>query len=130
MFTLLERYFFTINSPVLNPDKPQDIIKGIIDERKKLMNGYGGNKKARDKFQEALNPTLFTFSLTGEPTLYPLLGEMIKYLRGLGKITFLVSNGLNPNVIKKLEKSKSLPTQLVISLNAPNKRLYDFWHNS
>lgn len=121
---------FTLSNKVKNPEDPKQIIQGLIEERKRLMNGYGGNKKAEKKFKEALDPTLFTFSLTGEATLYPRLGEMIKELRKMGKITFLVTNGLNPQVIKNLEKNNSLPTQLVISLNAPNRELYDFWHNS
>ena len=101
---------FTLNNKVSNPDKPEEIITGIIEERKRLLNGFGGNERAKEKFKESLDPTLFTFSLTGEPTLYPFLGEMIKYLRNLVKITFLVSNRLNPEVIQELDKKNTLPT--------------------
>jgi len=121
---------FSVCKPVDNPEEPKILIEGLITERKRLMNGFGGNKKARKKLKEALKPTLFTFSLTGEATLYPKLGEMIKELRKQGKITFLVTNGLNPNVIKNLERKKALPTQLVVSLNTPNKKLYNLWHCS
>ena len=55
---------------------------------------------------------------------------MIKELRKRKIITFLVTNGQNPEALKKLEKEKALPTQLTISTNAPNKELFNFWHKS
>jgi tRNA wybutosine-synthesizing protein 1 len=112
-------------------DEPEKIIEGIINARKKLLIGFKSNKKTSEKkFKEALEPTLFTFSLSGEPTLYPKIGGMIKLLRKKGKITFLVTNGQNPDVLRKLEKNKSLPTQLTISMNAPNEELFKIWHRS
>jgi tRNA wybutosine-synthesizing protein 1 len=51
-------------------------------------------------------------------------------LRRNGKSSFLVSNGLYPEVLEKLNKQKALPTQLYISLNSPNKEEYEKWHNS
>lgn len=112
-------------------DEPKEIIDEIIKARKKLMVGFGGDEKiSKKRFKEALEPTLFTFSLSGEATLYPKLDEMIKEIRKRKAITFLVTNGQNPEVIKKLEKNKALPTQLTISMNAPNKELFKKWHNS
>ena len=55
---------------------------------------------------------------------------MIKELRNLGKSTFLVTNGLNPDTLTKLKEKKALPTQLYISLNTPNEKMYNEWHNS
>jgi tRNA wybutosine-synthesizing protein 1 len=121
---------YTLSGEVNKPEEPKELIKRLVEERKRLMNGFGGNEKAKKKLKEAFEPTLFTFSLTGEATLYPRLGEMIKELRKQGKITFLVTNGLNPKFIKKLDKENNLPTQLVVSLNTSNKKLYDLWHCS
>jgi len=66
----------------------------------------------------------FAISLTGEPTLYPKIGELIAELRRQGKTSFLVTNGLCPDVLKKLGDDNCLPTQLYISLNYPNEELF------
>ena len=112
-------------------ENPKKLLDEIIEKRKQLMIGFkGDNKISKLKVKEAFEPTLFTFSLSGEPTLYPRLSGLIKEIRKRKAISFLVTNGLNPEAIKKLEKSKSLPTQLTISMNAPNEKLYKLWHNS
>jgi len=112
-------------------DEPEKIIEGIIEGRKKLLSGFGGYKDVdRQKLKEAVEPTLFTLSLSGEATIYPKLAELIKLIRKRGAVSFLVTNGLNPEKLKELEKKNALPTQLAISLNAGNKKLYDKWHRS
>ncbi len=112
-------------------DEPVEILDKIIEARKNLLIGFKGNKRiSKKKFEESLEPELFTFSLSGEPTLYPRLGEMFREIRKRGKISFLVTNGLNPDVLKKLDEEESLPTQLTISCNAPNKKLFKIWHRS
>lgn len=112
-------------------DDPIDILNKIIDERKKLLEGLNGNKKVnKELFKDSLVPSLFTFSLSGEPTIYPRLGEMFKEIRKRGAISFLVTNGQNPDAIRKLEKEDSLPTQITLSTNAPNESLFRIWHNS
>ena len=71
-------------------DGPKEIIDEIIKARKKLMIGFGGDEKiSKKRFKEALEPTLFTFSLSGEATLYPKLDEMIKGIRKRKAISFL-----------------------------------------
>jgi len=45
---------------------------------------------------------------------------LIEELHKSGKTTFVVSNGMNPDVIKKIN-----PTQLYISVSAPNKELFE-----
>ncbi len=100
-------------------DEPEGIIKGIINGQKKLLSGFGGNEKVnKKKFKEAQNPNQFAISLAGEPTLYPKLDILIKKLNKKGT-TFVVSNGLKPEIIKKIN-----PTQLYISLDAPNEEIY------
>lgn len=112
-------------------DKPNEIIDECIKQQKKLLSGFKGNSKInKEKYKQAQEPMQFAISLTGEPTLYPKLGELISELRKRKKTSFLVTNGLNPEVLEKLNKKNQLPTQLYVSLNSPDERLYNRWHNS
>lgn len=118
----------------INPklaDKPEIIIEECIKHRKKLLTGFGGHSKLdKKRYAEAQEPSHFAISLIGEPTLYPKIGELIALLRKNGKTSFIVTNGLHPDTLKKLEKKKQLPTQLYISLNSSNKQEYEKWHKS
>ena len=114
-----------------NIDSPKEIIEGCIKQQRKLLSGFNGNSKVnKKKLKEAQEPMQFAISLIGEPTLYPKLGELISELRKKGKTSFLVTNGLCPEVLEKLNKNKQLPTQLYVSMNSPNEKLYNKWHNS
>jgi tRNA wybutosine-synthesizing protein 1 len=111
--------------------EPKEIIEESIQAQRKLLTGFNGNAKVnKQKFKESQEPMQFAISLIGEALNYPKIGEFILELRGKGKTSFLVSNGLNPEVLKKLSKDDCLPTQLYISMNAPDKKLFDKWHCS
>lgn len=100
-------------------DLPKDLIKNAVLMQRKQITGFKGNIKInKKKFAEAQEPMHFAISLAGEPTAYPKLNEFIEELHKLGKTTFVVSNGMNPDVIKRIN-----PTQLYISIAAPNKKL-------
>jgi tRNA wybutosine-synthesizing protein 1 len=106
---------------------PKKMIDGLIEERKKLVSGFGGHDKvSNDTFKLALNTKHWAISLSGEPTLYKKLPELVKLLkeRKETETVFVVSNGENPNMIKKMWKEDSLPTQLYISMVAPNEKLF------
>lgn len=106
-------------------DNPSKIIKDCIKAQQKLLSGFKGNPKINmQKFKQAQEPMQFAISLIGEPTLYPKIGELISELRRQGKTSFLVTNGLCPDVLEKLNKNKQLPTQLYISLLYPNEKLF------
>ena len=112
-------------------DSPKEILDEIIKARKKLIIGHGGDSKvSKKKLKESFEPTLFTLSLSGEPTIYPKLPELIQEIRKRKAVSFLVTNGLNPEMLKKLEEQNTLPTQITISVNAPNEKLYNIWHRS
>lgn len=124
---------FTIGNKITKKeaDKPEKIINECIKAQQKLLSGFKGNSKTnRKKFAEAQEPKQFAISLAGEPTIYPYLGELIKKLKKRGKTSFLVTNGLLPKKIEELKKEDALPTQLYLSLNTPNKKMYDMWHRS
>jgi len=112
-------------------DNPKQIIKQAIEQQKRLLSGFKGNAKTNKlKFKQAQEPMHFAISLTGEPTLYPKLGELIKELKKQKKTIFLVTNGLQPTALQAMQKENCLPTQLYISMNSPNEKLYKTWHRS
>ena len=103
-------------------DTPETIVEGCFKAQERILTGYKGNSQANwRKFQEALRPKQVAISLTGEPTLYESLGELIRTFHQKGLTTFLVSNGTLP---AKLSKLSHEPTQLYISLCAPNEQVY------
>ncbi len=104
------------------PDEPREIIDNAIKMQRHLLNGFPGNPLVnRKKLSEAQDPKSFAISLSGEPTMYPSLGEMIGELKKRKVCSFLVSNGLFP---ERIENLGTLPTQLYISLDAPNRKVY------
>jgi tRNA wybutosine-synthesizing protein 1 len=120
-------------------DSPSEIIDGCIKAQQKLIQGFNidekSNKKQlsranQKKLKEAQEPMQFAISLSGEPTIYSQIGELISELRKRGKTSFLVTNGLNPEKILELKNKKQLPTQLYVSVNSPNENLYNKFHRS
>ena len=69
-----------------------------------------------------MNPKHFAFSLSGEPTFYPRLPELIDELKKRNITSFLVTNGTNPEMLKKLIEHP--PTQLYLTLPAPDEETY------
>ncbi len=107
------------------PDSPKEIVDGCIKEHTKYLQGFGGDKDTnRQKYKEALTPKHFAISLAGEPTFYPKLPELIKEIHSRDMTSFLVTNGTNPDMLKKLLEQKCQPTQLYITLPAPDKESY------
>jgi len=104
-------------------DNPSDIADGLIEAQKKMLTGYKGNDKVdKKRLEEANDPAHVTFSLTGEPLFYPKMSELIEEFHKRKMSTFLVTNGTLPEALKKL---KTLPTQLYVSVQAPNKEVYE-----
>jgi tRNA wybutosine-synthesizing protein 1 len=112
-------------------DSPKEIIDGCIKAQRVLLSGFKGkNKIDLKKFKETQEPMQFAISLSGEPMVYEHIGGIVEELRKRGKTSFIVTNGLYPEKIKELEKKKQLPTQLYISVNAPNEEIYNKIHRS
>ena len=112
------------DSMKMEPEKvaePEEVVKKLMEERRKLIMGhYGDSRKDKNKLDESLHPSHYAISLSGEPTMYPKLPDLIKYLRSLKetKSIFLVTNGQEPDMIKRLADEDALPTQLYLSTNA------------
>lgn len=102
----------------LPPDSAKDIVNGCIDAQRRILSGYKAHSElSRTKYEEALNPAHAAISLTGEPTLYTHLNELIYEFKKRGMTTFLVTAGTVPKALRQLECE---PDQLYLSLYASN----------
>jgi len=103
-------------------DEPELLVEGFLKEQRRIVSGYKGNQKAdRKRWEEANRPAHVAISLIGEITMYPFLSELIDRFHGVGMSTFVVTNGTLP---EKIENLSTLPTQLYMSLEAPDEETY------
>jgi len=113
-----------VEAPVEAPEKwdsPHDIAESCLAEQSRLVSGYGGSEiMDKTKWKEAFEPKHVAISLSGEPTMYPYLPELIEEFHKKNLSTFMVTNGTNPGMLGNIK-----PTQLYISLNAPDKEIYE-----
>jgi tRNA wybutosine-synthesizing protein 1 len=120
-------FYDTLKMPENLVDEPDMIINNLLEERRKLIVGHYGNTKCdKIKLDESLFPQHYAISLSGEPTMYPKLPSLIKYLKTLEntKSIFLVTNGQEPEMLQRLIDEEALPTQLYLSTNASNKKMF------
>ncbi len=125
-----------VEAPVEVPEKwdsPQDIVESCLAGQRRLVSGYGGSEiMDKTRWKEAFAPRHVAISLSGEPTIYPYLPELIEEFHKKDLTTFVVTNGTNPGIVGDIK-----PMQLYISLNAPDKETYgkvcrplgDTWEN-
>jgi len=107
-----------------NVAEPEDIVVKLMAEREKLIMGhYGDPKSIHKKLDESLLPAHYAISLSGEPTMYPKLPQLIRYLKTLPatKSIFLVTNGQEPQMLRRLQTEDALPTQIYLSTNAADR---------
>lgn len=103
-------------------DSPEKIAQGIVKAQERILSGYKGHPDTNpQRFREALRPKHVAISLTGEPTLYEPLGELIRTLHQEGLTTFLVSNGTVPS---RLANLCTEPSQLYVSVCAPDETTF------
>lgn len=103
-------------------DEPKEIIEDCIESQRNLLCGFFGNPNVNmKKIKEAQNPRNAAISLAGEPMLYPEIGGLLEEFKRRDFTTFLVTNGMTPS---KLEALETEPTQLYVSLDAPNENYY------
>jgi len=102
-------------------DSPEQILDEAIQQQRDLLTGFKGNEKVDlKKWQESQDPKHLAISLAGEPTLYPLISDLILETRKRKMTSFLVTNGTNPKILQDM----ALPTQLYVTLAAPNEEIY------
>ncbi|MGQ0797378.1 MAG: 4-demethylwyosine synthase TYW1 [Methanobacteriota archaeon] len=111
---------------LIEADDPAAIVDGSIEAQRLLLSGFKGNPAVSpERFLEAWHPTNVAISLTGEPTLYKRLGEMIDEFKRRGMSTFLVTNGTTPAALRRMAAEGRLPTQLYVTVAAPNEDVYE-----
>jgi len=103
-------------------DDPETLIEEAVREQRRIVSGYKANERVdRRRYEEALHPKHFAISLAGEPTLYPRIDELLGLLKAKGFTSFLVTNGVYPEVLARLANE---PSQLYVSVNAPDEETY------
>jgi tRNA wybutosine-synthesizing protein 1 len=120
-------FYNSMQMPQDKVSKPEEIVLSLMAERRKLIMGhYGDPRQDRKKLDESLLPSHYAISLSGEPTMYPQLPQLIKYLKTLPetKSIFLVTNGQEPEMLQRLQDEDALPTQLYLSTNAPDEETF------
>lgn len=104
----------------------ETIVKMSLEAQRRMLSGYKSQVLAGKidgrKYEESLSPRHVAISLDGEPTLWHDLDGLIEAYRKAGLTTFLVTNGTRPDVLQNLS---SEPTQLYISLYAPNEKVFE-----
>ena len=100
----------------------REIVRESIKAQLKQLQGFKSQIETigEEKWQQAMHPRHVAISLTGEPTSYVHISTLIEEYHKLGMSTFVVSNGLNPEVLQKMTP----PTQLYISLETINPEMH------
>ena len=103
-------------------DDPDQLLERSIEAQQRILSGFKGEPSvSAERWEESQSPRHVAISLTGEPTLYPKLNRFIELCHGRGMTTFLVTNGTNPDGLRALNP---LPTQLYVSVTAPNAEIF------
>ncbi len=115
-------YWDEARMPQYPEEDVEELADKVIETHVKLLTGYKGNPRANRKYyEEATRPKHVAISLTGEPTLYDKLPDLIKAFHKRGLTTFLVTRGVRPDMILNMEEP---PSQLYVSVEAYNKEMY------
>ena len=122
---LKNQNFVKSEKHTFNKFELDDDIKCCIDSRDEIEVLINRELTTPDDIMqahsEALHPNHAAISLDGEPLLYPKISELVQEFRNRNMTTFIVSNGTLPEKIISLDP---LPTQLYITLPAPNEQIY------
>ncbi|MFY9717800.1 MAG: 4-demethylwyosine synthase TYW1 [Thermoplasmata archaeon] len=103
-------------------DDPEMLLDRSIDAQRRILSGFKGDPQVEiDRWEESQSPRHIAISLTGEPTLYPKMNRFLELCQERGITTFLVTNGTNPDGLRALDP---LPTQLYVSVTAPNAEIF------
>ena len=117
--------FITAIDDSLKNYKVEKEISCCIDSRDEIVKLFNLALTTPDEIMqvhgEAMNPNHAAISLDGEPLLYPKIGGLVEEFRNRNMTSFIVTNGTLP---ERIESLNSLPSQLYITLPAPNETVY------
>ena len=103
-------------------DDPESLLDRSIASQRRILSGFGGDASVPPgRWAAAQAPRHIAISLTGEPMLYPKMNRFLTLCHERGITTFLVTNGTNPDGLRHLDP---LPTQLYVSVTAPNAEIF------
>jgi tRNA wybutosine-synthesizing protein 1 len=103
-------------------DEPEALLEKSIAAQRRILSGFKGDANVLEqRWEEAQAPRHIAISLTGEPTLYPKMNRFLQHCAERNITTFLVTNGTNPDALAAMDP---LPTQLYVSVTAPNPELF------
>tara|TARA_Y100000310_G_scaffold263144_1_gene273177 strand:- start:595 stop:1518 length:924 start_codon:yes stop_codon:yes gene_type:complete len=106
---------------VVDTDKPSDVLDKLLEQHKGFLIGLRGNKNVdREMFDEALDVKHVALSLSGDATLYPYLPELVELIKSRGMTAFLVTNGMQPEMLAKCSA-----TQTYVTLPASTEKVYE-----
>ncbi|MEM2928358.1 MAG: 4-demethylwyosine synthase TYW1 [Nitrososphaerota archaeon] len=104
-------------------DEPLELLEELIKQQRLLLSGFKGNPNVdKSRWEEAQNPNNVALSLIGESIIYPKISELLEEFHKRGFTSFLVTKGTLP---KQLTSLKEEPTNLYISISAPDKETYE-----
>ena len=122
---LKNQKFITAIDDSLKNYRVEKEISCCIDSRDEIVKLFNLALTTPDEIMqvhgEAMNPNHAAISLDGEPLLYPKIGGLVEEFRNRNMTSFIVTNGTLP---ERIESLKSLPSQLYITLPAPNETVY------
>ncbi len=101
----------------------EELMDAVLMANLRSLGGYNpdaGANVTMAKYLEAREPKHVAISLAGEPTLHPLISDLIDEIHNRKMTSFLVTNGTQPGVIREMSE----PTQLYVTIAAPNEDTY------
>jgi tRNA wybutosine-synthesizing protein 1 len=102
------------------------ILEEAVREQRKLLTGFRANPSVTERLlEESMNPIHVAISLDGEPTLYPFIEPLLREIARRGMTSFLVTNGTVPNRLEEMIERHTEPTNLYLSLYAPDNETYE-----
>ncbi len=110
----LSKEFSHVARRELSLEESRDLVEKRVASKKDII----------DVHLESAKPKHVAISYDGEPTMYSRLPELISEFRKRGISTFVVTNGTFPERITRMQESGTLPTQLYVTMAAPDKETY------